>query len=144
MEDCLKKWLFKCFSNMCCPAGFPTVLLQVLYCLGSVHPEELRLCWAPQKPFCSWVWEQTHNSQQTLPVRQIWFQLRYSLIRTLLYPSCPYLYVASLCSCHGKIIRPDDNTDTKLIQISNHFNQRYGIYESHGFPVPQERCHSPE
>lgn len=131
MEDCLKKWLFKCFSNMCCPAGFSSMLLKVLYHLGSVHLEKLKSWLAPQKPFCSRVWAQvgpwltdTHF-QQILPVGQICFYLCCSLIWTLLYPSCPNLHVASLCSCHGKTIRPDDSTDTKWTQIPNHFNQSY-------------------
>lgn len=43
---------------MCCPAGFSSMLVQGLYHLGSVHPEKLRSCWTPQKPFCFWLWEQ--------------------------------------------------------------------------------------
>lgn len=131
MEDCSNKWLFKCFSNICCPAGFLSMLLRVVYHLGSIHPEKLRSCWALQKPFCSWIWEQVGPwltetcFQQILTVGQIWFHLCCSVVWTLLYSRCPNLHEASLCSCHGKTVRPDDSTDTKWTQIPNHFNQRY-------------------
>ena len=116
---------------MCCPAGFPSVLLQVLYHLGSVHPEELGSCWAPQQPFCSRMWEQTgpwltdRHFQQILPVRWLWFHFCCSLIWTILYPNCPNLHVAFLCSCQGKTVRPDDSADTKWTRIPSHFHQRY-------------------
>lgn len=122
---------------MCCPAGFYSMLVQVLYCLGSVHPEKLRSCWTPQKPSAfgcgnkqapGW---QIHACNRFLPVGQICFHLCYSLVRTPLYPSCSNLRVAPLCSCCSEIIRPDDSKDTKWTRIPNHFHERYMQFMNH-------------